>query len=318
MGVFSRLGRIIKSNINSILDAAEDPEKSINQLLVEMRTNHKEAKEQVAMAMVEEKKLQRKLQEAQQKALEWKQKAKVAVQRGNDDLAKQALARAKAEAELAGELAKNAEVQKRAIENLKVALQSLDKKIEEAKRRKHVLLARQKTVEATMKIGTTTSSIKVDTDAFNEFDRLAEKIEDMEVKAGIMLEMNTDALESKFEEDAGRDMLDDELDQLKLEMGVIDTTHQLTADAGKGAGGKKAKKKVVVIEEEDDETGEDDDETVDAADVDELEAALAGEDEEEEAPPPPKKAAAKGAPARAAGKARKPAAAEEIEFEDEA
>jgi phage shock protein A len=276
VGVFSRLGRIIKSNLNSILDAAEDPEKSINQLIVEMRSNQKEAKEQVAQAMVDCKKLQRKLGEAQQAAVKWKEKAKVALKRGDDKLAKEALARAKSEAEMAKEYEKSAEAQKRAVENLKVlkvALKALDKRIEEAKRKKHVLLARKKTAEATQSIGSTVSSINVDTDAFAEFDRLAEKIEDMEVKANIQIEMGADMLEAKFEEEDLRDELDDELDSLKLEMGLIETSHQLTEDAG-ATKKKRRKKKVVEVYEDD----EDEEELLE--DEEEL-AALDDEDEEE-------------------------------------
>lgn len=311
LGFFSRLSRIVKSNINAILDAAEDPEKSINQIIVEMRNNQKEAKEQVAQAMVDEKKLGRKLQEAQKEALDWKTKAKLAVERGNDELAKQALARAKSAADMAQEYGRSAEAQKRAVENLRVALTTLDKKIEEAKRKKNVLLARKKTAEATRAIGTTVSSIKVDTDAFQEFERLTEKIEDMEVKAGIMLEMNTDALESKFQEEGVRDELDDELDQLKLEMGVAPVSRQLTDQAGKKPGKKAAAAEVE--EEAGDEEAED--EGIHIVSEGDEEPA-----EEEEAPAKPKKAAApanpkkKPAPA-AAAPGKKKSQVEELEDE---
>jgi phage shock protein A len=298
LGVFSRLGRIIKSNLNSILDAAEDPEKSINQLIIEMRSNQKDAKEQVAHAMVDAKKLQRKLAEAQKSAVSWKEKAKIAVKRGDDRLAKEALTRAKSEAVLVQEYGRAVETQTRAVENLKVALKSLDKKIEEAKRRKHVLLARKKTAEATQAIGTTVSSLKVDTNAFSEFDRLAEKIEDMEVKANIQIEMSTDALESQFDEEELRDEMDDELESLKLEMGMIETSHQLTDDAGVGRKKRKRKRVVEVIEE-------DDEEFEDEEDYDE---------EEEEPAPRRRKKAARKAPAKAR---RKKAAPVEEDFEED-
>lgn len=267
MGVFSRLGRIIKSNLNAILDAAEDPEKSINQLIVEMRSNQKEAKEQVAQAMVDSKKLQRKLAESKAAAVKWKEKAKLAVKRGDDKLAKEALGRAKSEAEMAKEYERSAEAQQRAVENLKVALKALDKRIDEAKRKKHVLLARKKTAEATKSIGTTVSSINVDTDAFSEFDRMAEKIEEMEVKANIQIEMNTDTLEAKFAEEELGDELDDELDSLKLEMGLVETSHQLTEDAGAGKRRKKKKRRVVEVID-DDEDYEDEDEDLEFAEDD--------------------------------------------------
>lgn len=221
MGVFGRISRIIKSNINALLDAAEDPEKSLSQIIIDMEKNYREAKEQVAQSMVDERKLSRKLDKAKSEAVGWKQKAQTAVRAGKDDLAKQALLRAKETANLAIELEKQLEQQRRAVENLRFALGTLEKKIDEAKRKKHVLLARKRTVEATQKISARVDKIKVDKSAFDEFDRVAEKIEDMEIKAGIMIEMSSDRLEDQIAREEIRDELDDELDALKSEMGLL-------------------------------------------------------------------------------------------------
>jgi phage shock protein A len=180
---------------------------------------------------------------------------------------------------MAKEYEKSAEAQKRAVENLKVALKALDKRIEEAKRKKHVLLARKKTAEATQSIGSTVSSINVDTDAFAEFDRLAEKIEDMEVKANIQIEMGADMLEAKFEEEDLRDELDDELDSLKLEMGLVEPSHQLTEDAGATKKKKRRKKKAAEVYD-DDEDYEDEEELLE----DEEELALDDEEEVDDMP----------------------------------
>lgn len=245
MGVFGRISRIIKSNINALLDAAEDPEKSLNQIIIDMEKNYREAKEQVAHSMVDERKLSRKLDKSKAEAVAWKQKAQTAVRHGKDDLAKQALLRAKEIANLALELEKQLEQQRRAVENLRFALGTLEKKIDEAKRKKHVLLARKRTVEATQKISARVDKIKVDKSAFDEFDRVAEKIEDMEIKAGIMIEMSSDRLEDQIAREEIRDELDDELDALKSEMGLLpgSAAGLLEDKSGKKSRKKKAKKK---------------------------------------------------------------------------
>jgi len=242
MGFFKRLGRIIKSNINAVLDAAEDPEKSLEQLIREMQTNYKEAKSQVASAMVDEKKMRRSLQKAEEESLSWMQKAQLAVQKGNDELAKAALGKAKTNKQLVVEYTKQVEQQQRAVTNLKAALTGLEKKIEEAKRKRTVLVAKKRTVEATQTIHKTVDSLKVDTDAFNEFDRLAEKIEDMEDKANVMLEMSEAKLDEKFVALEVDDELDGELHTLKLEMGLINDPNRQIEDKSSKRAPAKSKK----------------------------------------------------------------------------
>ena len=250
MGFFKRLGRIIKSNVNAVLDAAEDPEKSLDQLIREMQLNYKEAKSQVATAMVDEKKMRRSLSKAEADVKKWMQKAQLAVQKGDDGLAKAALGKAKVSKQLVLEYTKQVQQQEKAVSNLKAALGGLEKKIEEAKRKRSVILAKKRTVEATKTIHKTVDSLKVDTDAFDEFDRLAEKIEDMEDKANVMLEMSEVKLDTKFEELEVQDELDDELATLKLEMGMInDPNLQIEDKSNK----KKSKSKGVGEPEDEDE-----------------------------------------------------------------
>ena len=227
MGFFKRLSRIFKSNINAVLDAAEDPEKSLDQIIKEKQLNYKEAKNQVASAMVDEKKMRRSLAKAEDDTKKWMQKAQLAVQRGNDDLAKSALGKAKTSKQLVVEYSKQVEVQARAVSNLRDALAGLEKKIEEAKRKRQVLVAKKRTVEATKTIHKTVSSLKVDSGAFDDFERLADRIEEMEDKANVMLEISENNLDEKFVRMELDDELEDELNTLKLEMGVDSAPKQL-------------------------------------------------------------------------------------------
>lgn len=220
MGFFKRLSRIFKSNINAVLDAAEDPEKSLEQLIKEMRSNYAEAKNQVAGAMVDEKKMKRNLQKAEEDCKLWMQKAQMAVQRGNDQLAKEALGKVKTSKSLVMEYSKQVEQQSRAVQNLRDALAGLEKKIDQAKRKQQILVAKKRTVEATKTIHKTVSSLKLDTGSFDEFDRLAERIEEMEDKANVMLEIGEVNLEEKFIRMEMDDDLEDDLHMLKLEMGM--------------------------------------------------------------------------------------------------
>src|SRR5512144_255958 len=95
MGIFSRLGTLIKSNINDLISKAEDPEKMLNQVLVDMKNQLVEAKKQVAVAIGDEKRLKKQLDDQVAQAREWERKAMLAVQSGDDNLAREALMRQK-------------------------------------------------------------------------------------------------------------------------------------------------------------------------------------------------------------------------------
>jgi phage shock protein A len=224
MGVFSRLSRMIKSNINALLDAAEDPEKTLNQLITDMKEGHREAKEQVAQAMVDERKMEKRVLEAKTEAANWRTKAQMALQKGDENLAKQALLRAKSATEMADAYGKELEKQKAAVLQLKTALEAMDKKIEGAKRQKAVLLTRKKVAETTRQISATANDMKIPS-SFGEFDRIAEKIEDMEMKASVELELSGDKLKDKLEAsevDHEQLLIEDELAKMKREMGLLE------------------------------------------------------------------------------------------------
>lgn len=224
MGVFSRLSRMIKANVNALLDAAEDPEKTLNQLISDMKEGHREAKEQVAQAMVDEKKMERRVLESKADGQRWREKAQMALTKGDENLAKQALLRAKSSNEMADAYGKELEKQKAAVGQLKAALEAMDKKIESAKRQKAVLITRKKVAETTRQISATAADMKIPS-SFGEFERIAEKIEDMEIKANVEMELNGDKLKDKLEAaevDHEHLLIEDELSKLKREMGLLE------------------------------------------------------------------------------------------------
>jgi phage shock protein A len=226
MGIFSRLGTLIRSNINDLITKAEDPEKMLSQVLLEMQQQLVEAKKAVAVAIADEKKLQKQYTAEQDKAKEWERKAMVAVRAGDDNLARQALGRKQEHDTIATQFQQQWIAQKQAVEKLKDALRLLNNKIEEAKRKKNILIARKKRAEAQQQIANTMQGLG-DTSAFDTFDRMAERIGLMEAEAeaGAELagELSGDTLESKFMQlEAGGGSEDDALAELKAKMGVLE------------------------------------------------------------------------------------------------
>ncbi len=223
MGIFKRFSTVVKSNVNELISKAEDPNKILNQLIIDMNEQYNGAKKEVAVAIADEKKLKKSLQEQEAQVRQWEKKAELAVQKGNDELALKALNRKKEHVELAEQYKAQWESQKAATDSLKGKLRELNNKIEEAKRKKKLLQARAKRAEAQKSIQNTMSSLD-DNNAFDTFGRMSEKVETMEAEAEAEAELNDmmagNDLESEFKEleDENSEAMD-ELAALKAKMG---------------------------------------------------------------------------------------------------
>lgn len=223
MGIFDRLGTVIKSNINDMISKAEDPEKMLNQLIIDMNEQYKKAKVEVATAIADEKKLKRALDEQEAKAADWAKKAELAVSKGDDQLAIAALNRKKEIDELAQQYKAQWEAQKSATDQLKGSLRDLSNKIEEAKRKRGLLVARTKRAQAQKSIQRTMASLN-DNSVFDTFGRMSEKVDNIESQAMAEAELNDymagDDLDDKFKDlEQQDDAVMDELAALKAKLG---------------------------------------------------------------------------------------------------
>jgi phage shock protein A len=188
MGIFDRFSSLLRSNINDLISRAEDPEKML-QILVDMRSQLAKAKQQVATAIADEKRLRDQADAEYRQGHDWEQKAMLAIKEGRDDLAKQALMR-QGEHQSAGlQLEQTWELHRAETEKLKNSLRDLNDKIEEAKRKKNLLVARQRRAQAQQRIAETMSSLN-EKSAFEAFARMEERIEtnERQLKASIEIE----------------------------------------------------------------------------------------------------------------------------------
>ncbi len=223
MSLFNRIGLLLRSNINSMVSKAEEPEKLLNQLLIDMREQFITAKKQVAIAIADEKRLYAKYTESKKTAADWEKKAMLALQKEDEGLAREALAR-KTEADGQSEQWQTQWVaQKQATEQLREALNQLNLKIGEAKRKKDLLIARSKRAEAQKTIQSTMGGLN-DNSAFDAFERMTEKVEQTEAEAEAAGDLsrslaNTD-LEDKFKALEATSGTDDALAALKAKMGI--------------------------------------------------------------------------------------------------
>ena len=190
MGLLQRIARILKSNINDLISRAEDPEKTLNQAIADMRHQMVEAKGRVAMAIAEQKRLERDHDRELKKAEEWEKKAMAAVKAGRDDLAIEALSKKKQHEQTSLQFSAQLDEQKNAVDQLKSALSALNEKVDEANRKKAVLVARAKRAEAQKAIAETLS-ITNDRSSLESFERMAEKVDQIEAEAEARMEVAT-------------------------------------------------------------------------------------------------------------------------------
>ncbi len=243
MSIFHKISTLFRSNINDLIARAENPEKMLNQIILDMRDQLSKAKREVAAAIADERKLRAQVEDEAKQTREWERRAMLAVQEGRDDLAKQALLRQKEHAERGHALEQTWQAQAQETEKLKASLKQLNDRIEEAKRKRNLLIAKQKRAQAQKRIHETMSGLS-DTSAFDAFNRMAERIEESERKtlaaAEVSESLTGDTLEDEFAQLEGSgDEMDSRLLALKREMGLIgpsqEERQQLSAGEGEDA-----------------------------------------------------------------------------------
>jgi phage shock protein A len=190
---------LVRSNINDLLDRAEDPEKALDQMIRDMASAITQAKSQVAETIAQKNLIESNYQQALKLANDWGGKAQLAVQKGADDLAREALRRKKdydANAQVyASQLASQSEV----VDKLKADLQALQSKYEDVVRNREVLIARHRTAQAQAKVQKTAAALQ-GIDPTSELSRMEEKIRMEEARARAQAELNESSLDRRFAE----------------------------------------------------------------------------------------------------------------------
>jgi len=218
MGMLDRLSRLLRANVNDMMDRAEDPEKMINQILRDMQTNITSARSQIAAMIAQEKELEADLSEVRELSEEWNAKATRAVTAGKDDLAREALRRKRDNDENAAVYEQQLAVQTSTIDKLKSQLQQLESKYQSTLSQRDALIARQRRASAQSEVARSITSFSP-LDPSNELDRIERKIRSSESQVAATIEMHDDSLEVQLAELDGGSDVEDELASLKASVG---------------------------------------------------------------------------------------------------
>ena len=225
MGIFSRLNRVIKSNLNALIDQAEDADKMIDQTVADMKSALKRARKDLIEAMGSAKRLENKEKDLEQEAADWEQKAILALERDDEDLAREALRRKSRTLREAQNVRARVAEQTSAANAMKAQLERIEEKLDDLKARQKTLGAQVRRARSQQPDPTRPTGDRLGGGAFSDLERMADQIDqlDAEVEAHQLLEdpksAELDARFSALESEEGEDEVNDELAALKAKLG---------------------------------------------------------------------------------------------------
>ena len=193
MGLLERVSTLIRANINDVIDRAEDPEKMIKQVILDMENQYMQVKTQVAVSIADQHMLEKKWKENEDTGADWMRKAERAVDKQQDDLARAALDRYQTSQRLAQSYREQVDDQKVQVEALKGALMKLEQKLDEAKSKRDMLIARHRRSVALNKAAKAHGAA-VDSSKSAAFDRLKDRVNQSESQASAELELSADEI----------------------------------------------------------------------------------------------------------------------------
>ena len=217
MGLFDRLSRVVRANLNDMVSKAEDPEKILEQAIIDMQEDLVQLRQAVAGAIATQKRTEQQYNKNQTEANNWQQRAQLALTKGDENLAREALTRKKSNAETAAQLKAQLDTQVSQVDTLKRNLIALESKISEAKTKKDMLKSRAAAAKANEQLQNTISTLNTG-GSMAAFERMEEKVLMMEARSQSAAELAGADLESQFAMlESGTDV-DDELAAMKAQL----------------------------------------------------------------------------------------------------
>ncbi|MBW4642891.1 MAG: PspA/IM30 family protein [Goleter apudmare HA4340-LM2] len=222
MEVINRIIRVIRANLNSLIGGTEDPEKILENTVLEMQENLVQLRQGVAQAIAIQKRTERQASSAESTAQEWYRRAQLALQQGNEPLAREALTKRQAYQETAKALSGQISEQTNLVGRLKKDMRTLELKIAEAKTKKDMYIARARSAEASFKLQEMLSGVSA-TSSLNAFERMEDKVLQIEAKSETIAQLGGDDLQKQFAALESTDGVDAELAAMKAQ--VLHETH---------------------------------------------------------------------------------------------
>ena len=219
MALLERVSALVRASLNDFIDRAEDPQKMLKQVILDMQNQMIQVKTQVAISIADEHLLRKKLIENEEKQAEWMRKAELAVDKKQEDLARAALERSVGYRNLAENFAEEIEHQKAQVEQLRTAMRKLDQKLTEAQAKSELLIAKHRRGRALAKASQARMAAQ-DESKMGTFDRMKNKVHQQEAMGQAMSEMANDNVEERLASLGKDDEIDRLLADIKTRRGV--------------------------------------------------------------------------------------------------
>ena len=235
MGLIDRIWRVIRANLNSLIGQAEDPEKILEQAVDDMQHDLIQMRQAVAQAIASQKRTERQASQAESTAQEWYNRAQLALSKGDDNLAREALTRRQTYQQTAqalqGQLGQQGEI----VTKLKKDMRTLESKISEAKTKKDLYIARARSAQASEKINEMLGNLNTG-GTLSAFERMEDRVHELEARSEAIAELSSgDELEKKFNAIESGNDVDTELASMKANLGGTTESAQLpSAQAASG------------------------------------------------------------------------------------
>ena len=217
MGIFDHFWRVIRANVNSLIYNAEDPEKILEQTIKNMQNDLVKLRQVVAEAIATQKQTERQSYQAKSTADEWYRRAHLALQKGQENLAREALTRRNSYQETATVMKVQMEQQKQVVEKLKQNMKQLEHKVSEAKLKKNMYIARARSARASEKLNKMLDLVNTG-NTLSTFEEMEEKITQLESQSQMIAELGIDSLEKKFNTLEGDNHIEAELKAMKAKI----------------------------------------------------------------------------------------------------
>lgn len=217
MGLFDRLSRVVRANVNDLVSKAEDPEKVLEQAVIDMQEDLVQLRQAVARSIATQKRTEQQYNKNQSEANTWQQRAQLALSKGDENLAREALVRKKSFAETAASLKQQLDGQSSQVATLKRNLIALESKISEAKTKKDMLRARANAAKANRQLQDSMNNLGTSS-AMGAFERMEDKVMQLEAESETAAELGGTGVEQQFAALEAGSGVDDELAAMKAQL----------------------------------------------------------------------------------------------------
>jgi phage shock protein A len=246
MNLFDRFARVAKANANNILKGLEDPEKILNQAVEDMQADLVKIRQSYAEVTATQRRLLKQKEQADALATDWYTRAQLALQKGNDELAREALSRRQAQMDEGANLQGQIDTQNSSIDKLYEGMQQLENSIMDAKSKKEQMIARARTAESTQKVNDMLSGMGGNT-SMDAFRRMEDKVNALEASAEVSAEMgqlksgsSSPDMEKQFKLLESGSAVDDELKKMKGLLGGSSDGASASASSSSAGGANKS------------------------------------------------------------------------------